>query len=435
MDKMIKDLPGITGSRSNSAPYFPMALLVIPIGQLGAAVTGSSSPAFWAAFSLMLFVAAQVAVGARPLRPSHYWVGLLACLLLYSYAFPSVTTFAPPIQSTGLTEMLIGLGVLAAAIASPLQPRKLVNVIALTGGITATYVLIAGDYASGRLEGLGINCNYLGALLAIPCVAAVAMGRRKPAWLIPAGICLVAIFETQSRGAFLATAVGIFIVFVQSRPRLVQVFLTVIAIAVTALLPGTLANFADVLAADRSASELSHNTATRKAVAEFAVRVIAEHPVRGIGYGLFPSYAAESPDFGIYMATHNDYLRLAAESGVISLAAFLALIWLGIRGRRSDDLAILRGLLFTYMTVLVFVNVLTTPIVSVPFWLSLGCLLATRPANETAHASPWPADHPATEEAHEHAFAHGLAGGRRTLTDAHLRKPRHLSSMEIGSRK
>ncbi|MGI5287082.1 O-antigen ligase family protein [Nonomuraea polychroma] len=393
MDKMIKDLPHTTGGISNSAPYFPIALLVIPIGQLGAAVTGSSSPALWAAFSLILFVAAQVLVGARPLRPSHYWVGLLAFLLLCSYVFPSVTTFAPLIQSTGLAEMLTGLGLLAAATASPLQPRKLVNVTALIGGITATYVLIVGDYASGRLEGLGLNCNYMGALLAIPCVAAVARARRKSVWLIPAGVCLVAIFETQSRGAFLATAVGIFIVFVQSRPRLVQAFLTVTAITITALLPGTLDSLAGVVVGDRSESELSHNTATRKAVAEFAIQVIAEHPVRGIGYGLFPSYAAKSPDFGIYMATHNDYLRLAAESGVITLAVFLILIWLGVRPRRSDDLAILRGIVFTYMTVLVFANVLTTPIVSVPFWLSLGCLLAARSENKTANVSPSSAHH------------------------------------------
>ncbi|MGN9843397.1 O-antigen ligase family protein [Nonomuraea sp. H19] len=253
--------------------------------------------------------------------------------------------------------------------------------------------MIAGDYASGRLEGLGVNCNYLGAMLAIPCVAAVAIARRKAAWLIPAGACLIAIFETQSRGAFLATSVGIFIIFVQSRSRLAQALLTVSTIAIAIVLPGTIDSLADIVVGGRSEPELSHNSAARIAVAGFAIQVIAEHPVRGIGDGLFASHAAESLNFGIYMATHNDYLRLAAESGIITLAVFLVLIWLGIRGRRTDEFAILRGIVITYMTVLVFANVLTNPIVSVPFWLSLGCLVATRSLNEAENKSPTSANH------------------------------------------
>ncbi|MCW2919498.1 MAG: hypothetical protein JWN52_7566 [Actinomycetia bacterium] len=362
-------------------------LLLIPAGLLGAAYTDASFAVLEPVVVVTLVMAFQIVVGALPIRSSHLWVGLLASLLLISSVFPSVTSGSPTDRFPDLTWMLAGLGLLAVTIASPPHPQRLARVTAWAGALAAAYVLADGDYANGRLEGFGFNPNYLGILLALPLVAAVGLGHRtrNPAWLAPAAVCLVAIAETQSRGAFLAAAAGVSVVLVQGRPLRHQALILLSAVGIASALPSSLGVVENVAVGDRSSSELSYNSTVREHAAEFAARVAIEHPLRGIGFGMFPSYAAKSPRFGVHMATHNDYLRLAAEAGAAALAAFLALLWLGTKGRRSRDLAILRAVVVSYMVGLLFGNSLANLVASTPFWLSLGCLLAATPSRAGGH--------------------------------------------------
>jgi hypothetical protein len=362
------------------------ALLLIPAGLLGAAFTNPFA-VLEPVVVVTLVVAFQIVAGALPIRSTHLWVGLLASLLLISFVFPSVVSAPPAARLPDLSWMLAGLGLLAVTIASPPHPQRLARVTALAGALAAAYVWAAGDYANGRLEGLSFNPNYLGILLALPFVAAVGLGHRTRnlAWLAPAAVCFVAIAETQSRGAFLASAVGISVVLVQGRPLRHQALIVLAAVGIATTLPSSLDVVENITAEKRPSSELSYNSAVRGHVAEFAARVAIEHPLRGIGFGMFPSYAAESPRFGVYMATHNDYLRLAAEAGAAALAAFLALLWLGTRGRRSQDLAVLRAIVVSYMVGLLFANSLANLVASTPFWLSLGCLLAATPSRVGGH--------------------------------------------------
>jgi O-antigen ligase len=297
------------------------------------------------------------------------------------------------------------------------QPSGIVRIIAIAGTLAAGYALAFGDQSSGRLEALGLNPNYLGGLLALPCVTAAGLGRGylgrgylrrgrrsrarrsrhgrrqgRPvsalAWPASVAVCLVAIIATQSRGAFLSAAVGIAVVVVQGRARRPRVLLALAAgvLAACALVAaggaiaarqGGLGVVEHLAAGNRQPGEMAYDTSVRADVAEFAVTVAVQHPIRGIGFGMFPSYAASAPNFGIYMATHDDYLRLATEAGAIALTAFLVLLWRGIRGRRSGDLAVLRAVTVAYGLGLIFANPLTNLLASLPFWLSLGCLLAT----------------------------------------------------------
>ena len=100
-------------------------------------------------------------------------------------------------------------------------------------------------------------------------------------------------------------------------------------------------------AGGRTTTDLSLSNGLRKRVAEFAVRVIIEHPLRGIGLSTFPGYAQRSPNLGVYLATHDEYLRLAAEAGVITLIVFVVLLWLGLGRRQAGDLALLRAVVLT----------------------------------------------------------------------------------------
>ncbi|MBC6456842.1 O-antigen ligase family protein [Actinomadura sp. HBU206391] len=352
------------------------ALLLIPLGALGSAV-GDATIVVLAVVVVSLAVAVRIAAGAHHVRPAHLWVALMACLLVVSFV-PCIDGPVPVLLVfLDLAGILVGLGLLAAAIAVPPRPRDLARVTALVGALAAGYALAVGDEMVGRLQGLDLNPNYLGALLAPPLVAAVGLTRRtrNPAWLAAGAVCVVAMACTQSRAAFIAATVGIAVTLVHGRPRRHQALIA-LATAVTVMLPGILELARRLTAGDRGPADLSRSRAVRQQAAEFALQTAIEHPLHGIGYGMFSSYAARSPGFGLDIGTHNDYLRLAAESGAATLCVFLVILWLAVRERPSGDLTLPLGISLAFATNLLFANLLSNLTISMPFWLSLGCLLA-----------------------------------------------------------
>jgi O-antigen ligase len=362
-----------------------MAALVLAVVSAPAAVLGLIPLSMLGRTRLMLGAVAVVTLvaavrtvaGFRRLRPAHLWIAVLALLLLIAFVFPAVRLTTAGDRPADLITLLAGLGLLAAVTAAPPPARAVAAVTALAGGTAAGCLLLYGHRMHGRLEGLTLNPNYLGGLLALPLVAAVGLAwrHRRPGWLVPAGICLAGMVATQSRGAFAAAVVGVAIVVMQGRRRGLQVLVVSVAVLSAVVFPGTIDVAQHAAVGGRGAAELSHNTSVREHVAWFAARVAAGHPLRGIGYDMFPAYAGGSPDLGLYLATHNDYLRLAAEAGILALIAFLVLIWLGLKNP-GPELAVARAMTAAYAVGLLFANELANLVVSTPFWLALGCLLA-----------------------------------------------------------
>lgn len=376
------------------ALYAPVmaSVCLVPAALLGASQSGGEAMAFGGIAVVAGAVALRAVAAATPVAPrwlpevrlargSHGWIVLLALLLIVSFCFPSVTLGTPPSRFVDLAGVLAGLALVAAAIADPPSPGTLARVIALGGAAAGAYALAGGDQVAGRLQGFGLNPNYLGAMLVLPLVAAAGLTRRtrRPLWLVPAAVCLAGIIATESRGGLLATAAGVAVVLVDGRPRKVQALIVAAVAVACTVLPGGTDTAEHVAAGGRPAVELSSNTEVREQAARFAAEVAAGHPLQGIGYGMFPPYAERSERLGLYIATHNDYLRLAAEAGILTLAVFLVLLWRGMRGRRHGDLAVLRAVVVAYAAGLFFANQLANLVISMPFWLSLGCLLAAPP--------------------------------------------------------
>jgi O-antigen ligase len=262
----------------------------------------------------------------------------------------------------------VGLGLLALAVSAPPPPAQLAVAVTVSGALAAGYVLYAGSSEDGRLTGLGLNPNYLGAALVVPLVTAAGMAwsRRRVSWLLPAAPCLAALLATQSRGAILAVAAGALLVaLTMAQPRHRAWILALCAGGAAVMLLGGL-GWAQELALDR-------NNSIRADIAWFALRVISENPLRGIGYGMFPPYAARQ--VGTYINTHNDYLRLAVEGGPVMLALFVLLLWLGLRHRQAGDLVVVRAAVLAYAVSLVFANTLANLPVTAAFWVALGCLI------------------------------------------------------------
>lgn len=338
--------------------------------------------------AVFLLLLRMVCHGLRP-RPDLTLILLLTVTVSVSYLLPQ--SDPGPVPSwTGWALLLVGLGILAASMAYPPDPRRVAQLTAVAGAFTAGSLLLRGEYATDRLTGLGLNPNYVGAALALPLVAAIGLARldRSALWLPPALLCGAAIVQTRSRGAFLMVAAGLACALLAGRPRRHKVFISLLLLVPTLALPGTLDSMGDGLTGNRSSTELTANTEVRKEAAWLAVRVAADHPFRGIGYAMFPEYARSS-SLGIYINTHNDFLRLAAESGLVSLALFTALLWRGLARRHTGHHAVLQSLGVAYAVGMLFANTLTDLIVSVPFWVALGCVLAQRSPGKQA-ASPTP---------------------------------------------
>ncbi|GLY85867.1 O-antigen ligase family protein [Actinoallomurus iriomotensis] len=358
-------------------------LLLIPVSLL-AGLFDASTVTLGAIAVVTLVVAVQLVAGTRTPRPAHLWIAVLGLLVLLAYVLPAGGPGGSPDRFSDLICLLAGLGLAAAVAASPPPPGLMARVAAAAGSAAAGWALAAGHREGGRLVGFAQNPNFLGALLALPFVAAagLALRHRRPAWLVPAGVCVAAMAATQSRGAFVSAGAGLAVVLLQGRRRGIQVAIVAAAVVLGTVFPAAIDSAEHVAVGHRTATELSQNSSVREHVAWYAAKVAAEHPLRGIGYGVFPFHAANSSQIGIYIATHNDYLRLAAETGIPALIVFLVLIWFAMRSPASGEAAIPRAMVAAYAVGMLFANPLANLVVSTPFWLAVGGLLAAPASRE-----------------------------------------------------
>ncbi|MEU8382066.1 O-antigen ligase family protein [Streptosporangium sp. NPDC048865] len=346
-----------------------------------ALVGGMAGLPWWSAPLLALVTA--VACLGRPARvrfgSEHVIVASLVLLLVVSWAFPSGRGVAGRLALHDMTQVTTGLIILAVCAAVPPCVKRLPPVIVLSGAAVAAVVLVVGDtHAGTRLQGFGLNPNYLGGLLVLPTVVAFAMAglRRTPLWVIPGTVTLVALVDTESRAALFAVVAGLAAVVLTRGPRPARpplVGVVVVAATLIAVVPGMLN-----AGGGRGGAELERNNDVRAQSAVLAAGMAAEHPLRGMGYGTFPGQAALSPQPGVFINTHNDYLRLAAESGVVSAALLILLICRAVRRAAGADEHILAAGVTAYAVVLLFGNTLSNLMASTQFWVCLGTLLGTR---------------------------------------------------------
>jgi O-antigen ligase len=372
-------------ARTNGA----VLLLVAAIPAL--AMLRHGPTVFLAALAVLGFALATRSTTAVPSPRGRLFAALpLLAMVTVSYAVPALSMPTQTSRYADFVGLVGGLLLVAVVTAAAPSPRRLAQTIGAAGAAEALYVLSRSDYADHRLEGLGLNPNYLGLLAALPLVACLGLARRRGdrAWLLAAAPCFAVVAATQSRGAFLAAAAGAVMVLAAGRSLQMRVLMTVGALAVALLLPGSLGAVENSGASDRSAAELSNNDDVRAHAARFALDVALAHPLRGIGYDMFAPYAADSPDIGMFINTHDDYLRLAAEAGLPALAFFLALLAWACRDRGRRDTATLRAVVVAYAVGLLFANTLSNLAVTGPFWAALGVLLARPPSHAPTDAAP-----------------------------------------------
>ena len=207
-----------------------------------------------------------------------------------------------------------------------------------TGGLKPAAVGTTETAINGRLTGGGGDPNqqaagYVATMFLILGMFSVYRAKLPRAWLTIAFLIIaVGFFATESRGGLIALAVASIAALViapRQRGRIV-VFAAVMGIASLILIglsPGAIHRIVDVGGGSSGRSDLW----------KVGYEVFKAHPIAGVGIGNFivvePHYALQSGflDRPGYInitpqIVHNTYLQLLAETGVIGLLAFVAVI-------------------------------------------------------------------------------------------------------------
>ena len=275
--------------------------------------------------ALLLAIVPGIVIALHPFPVVKTLVMWTAFFLVYQMV---VDDGRPETVRTILFALAVSAAVVGAkaAISPGGKPEQLIGV---------------GAIASGRPGGSFDDPNILATFeaLGLPAAAAFALGRNLALrfvggaafMLILAGLAL-----SLSRGGFLAAA-GALLVMLTWRPfryAAVGALLVVIAFQVTsaATLSGEVQQTSVVAGRVQSVSYAASGGDPRFAIWRTTPQMIAAHPFFGIGENQYPEvsvrYGLYAEDLGgSYQHAHNIPLTIAAETGLLGLAA---LVWVAV---------------------------------------------------------------------------------------------------------
>lgn len=201
--------------------------------------------------------------------------------------------------------------------------------------------------AAGPFGYAELNANHFGAFLAHYGPMALTFSLfALPKWqrIAGAGTFLLSIhplFYSYSRGAWAATVIGLMIIGL-CKKRSIILGVIVLAMSWQTLLPTDVVD--RIQMTETEDGELEESAALRLVVWDKAEALFKENPVFGIG---LEGFVFETEGFRLHN-THNYYLQLAAEQGLIGLTLFMLLLlraaWSGWRLYRDGRSEFLRGL-------------------------------------------------------------------------------------------
>ncbi len=214
-----------------------------------------------------------------------------------------------------------------------LQGLLMAAVFALRNDIRVGPLFVRFDSHTGRVGGTVGSPNGAGSyLIMLLPVTVTAMAMMQQRWQKILGAAafimgVMGLFMTQSRGALIGfvIAMGIFSLMAAARGWMKLKWPMIVAylgtIPLILLAPILLARF---LEDDGGSAE------SRGPLIQLAVRMIADHPIFGVGANNFAIVKNEyiTPEFSdIWLSTvHNHYLRIWSEMGAIGLLIYGAMI-------------------------------------------------------------------------------------------------------------
>lgn len=223
----------------------------------------------------------------------------------------------------------------------PARAKLVAHVIAGTAGcvgflgVLETIGIIPGAFPEGSVHRAALGFgqpNGLGMFLALSLPFAVHVRRTTRAGARTAATVVLALTigglaGTFSRGSWLSVLTGATVLVMAGELRLV------LRVLGGALVAGILADIATggTVRNTVAGTLTDWSVAQRAALMLAGVRLFLEHPVLGAGPG---SFAVELNHLGTLVprltdmkaTPHNAYIQVAAESGIVGLSAFIALL-------------------------------------------------------------------------------------------------------------
>ena len=264
-------------------------------------------------------------------------------------------------------------------------------------GVSAILGLFRGllpPAEESRAAGIFSNSNYYGFFSAQVLILLVGLlPQARPSGRVLAGIAIavvgIGLAVSFSRGGFLGAGTGLFVLVALRRPRLALALLAAAIVAVLVLYPVFLALRLEVSAGstdlkaylDQQRSEHWREQAFGAGIAMFL-----SAPILGLGFGMFQNISPQYIGFSPATYSHDQWLDLVAEQGVVGLAFMLLIIaTVVVALRRSSHplRSAALAMVAAYAVESLFINSLTSIQISGPIFLVLGLVLAHRPGDES----------------------------------------------------
>jgi O-antigen ligase len=191
--------------------------------------------------------------------------------------------------------------------------------------------LISGERAVGAFD----DPNYYASLLSLallPTIALLVHDFRRYIWLaVPAALTLGGLVFSLSRGAILGVAFGMLLLLTWRRARRVALVGALVVTSLTLAGGNSLVDTDYFGSVEERLSSLRNPTreSRRPDIWSAAVDATVQRPFFGIGVNQFQQAATERSlfEYGYPLENaHSIFLSLAAETGLIGLAAFLAFV-------------------------------------------------------------------------------------------------------------
>ena len=289
-------------------------------------------------------------------------------------------------------------GLALSSLVGLVQYRTGVDLVYLSH-LRSTPALVDAPGVPGRFGAMGFFTSRLtfghgATVLAAFLLGALAAGAvpRRRIWIAAgaAVLGLAAVAATFDRAAWLATGAAAALITIGSPSRVRRALLPALALMLllASLHGGIRERFGSSFSAGANSDRVFLWTQ--------AMRIIRDHPLRGVGFGNYPRvcgryYDQVDPAFGMRTWAHNLELSTMAETGPLGL---LALLWLlssaavALRQRLRPGGLALGGLaaLIAFFVIAQAHDVLYDTKVMYGLWLLLG--LSLSPAEEASPGSP-----------------------------------------------
>ncbi len=279
------------------------------------------------ALLLVCWTALLIRDRTRPSAPAFYWPLLGFAALTLVAAACSLDPMVSLIDSKQLVLFAIVPAVYHLARGD--RAATVIDVIVTVGAASAAfgiiqYGLFHYDNLGKRPEGaMSHYMTYSGLLMLVICAAVArlvfgARDRMWPALVMPA--LLVALALTLGRSAWVGASIAVALVFVLRDFRLTALIPVIVAVAL-AVAPDT------VTTRVRSMFDVQDpTTQDRLAMLEIGGRIVADHPLTGVGSNMVPRvYAQYRPSYAVNSVNphlHNVPMQIAAERGLPALAVW-----------------------------------------------------------------------------------------------------------------